>query len=286
LRDAGVPALRAGAVDPQTTVGMAEGAARQALDDAKLTPADVDFLIIGTTSPDVVFPNVGCLLQERLGIRGGAAFSVEAGSAGFIYALSIADRFIASAQAQCALVIGADTLAGGSEGHDRASPANYAAAAGAVVLEAASEPGIVAMHLGADRDDENIPPGAAAPRRADNAADQTHGTAETEGFRPAWASLRTVLDETLARHSLSIDEINGMLPQQADLPVLQAMARHLGIPMQKVILTREYHGDRASAEVPLALDLAIREGRIGAGDLLLLVALGDTVTWGSALIRL
>jgi 3-oxoacyl-[acyl-carrier-protein] synthase-3 len=252
---------------------MAEGAARQALDDAKLTPADVDFLIIGTTSPDVVFPNVGCLLQERLGISGGAAFSVEAGSAGFIYALSIADRFIASAQAQCALVIGADTLAGGSEGHDRASPADYAAAAGAVVLEAASEPGIVAMHLGADRDDKNIPQGAAAPR-------------ETEGFKPAWASLRTVLDETLARHGLSIDEINGVLPQQADLPAIQAMARHLGIPMQKVILTRDYHGDRAAAEVPLALDLAIREGRIGAGDLLLLVALGDTVTWGSALIRL
>lgn len=283
MRDVGVPALTAGAEDPQTTVGMAEGAARQALDDAKLTPADVDFLIIGTTSPDVVFPNVGCLLQERLGIRGCAAFSVEAGSAGFIYALSIADRFIASAQAQCALVIGADTRAGG---HDRASPAHYAAAAGAVVLEAASEPGIVAMHLGVDGDDENIPQKAASPRRVDNAADQTQGTAETQGFKPAWESLRTILDESLANHSLSIDEINGMLPQQADLPVIKAMARHLGIPMQKVILTSHDHGDRAAAEVPLALDLAIREGRIGAGDLLLLVALGDAVTWGSALIRL
>jgi 3-oxoacyl-[acyl-carrier-protein] synthase-3 len=273
-------------VGQQTTVGMAEGATRQALDDAGLTPADIDFLVIGTTSPDVVFPNVGCLLQERMGMRGCAAFSVEAGSTGFIYALSIADRFVASGQATCALVIGADTLPGSSEASDRETPANYAAAAGAVVLESASEPGIVSSHLGADRRYNKLLLEVAAQNQADNVEDHMLGVPDTDVFKSAVESLRTVVDETLARHNLNIDDINWIIPQQTALTVIQATARGLGISMQKVITAPEDHGDMVTAAIPLALDRAIRDGRINGGDLLLLMALGDAVTWGSALIRL
>ena len=271
--------------DPKTTVDMAEGAARQALDGAGLTPADVDFLVIGTTSPDIVFPNVGCLLQERLGMRGCAAFSVEAGSTGFIYALSIADRFIASGQATCALVIGADTLANGSDINNRETPGNYAAAAGAVVLESASKPGIVSSHLGADRNDKDLLQEVVSPNQIDNAEDHTLGTTDAEVFKPAVEALRTVVDEALARQSLTSDDINWVILQQSNLAVIQATARGLGIPMQKVIPAPGDHDDMATAATPLALDRAIRDGRIRDGDLLLLVALGDSVTWGSALIR-
>jgi len=271
--------------DPKTTVGMAEGAARQALDGAGLTPADVDFLVIGTTSPDIVFPNVGCLLQERLGMGGCAAFSVEAGSTGFIYALSIADRFVASGQATCALVIGADTLAIGSDINNRETSGNYAAAAGAVVLESASKPGIVSSHLGADRNDKDLLQEVVSPNQTDNAEDHTLGTTDAEVFKPAVEALRTVVDEALARQSLTSDDINWVILQQSNRAVIQATARGLGIPMQKVILAPGDQDDMATAATPLALDRAIRDGRIRDGDLLLLVALGDSITWGSALIR-
>jgi 3-oxoacyl-[acyl-carrier-protein] synthase-3 len=282
----GVSDVRPDTVERQTTVGMAEGAARQALDDAELTPADVDFLVIGTTSPDVVFPNVGCLLQKRLGMRGCAAFSVEAGSTGFIYALSIADRFVATGQASCALVIGADTLSGSADIDDGKAHGYYAAAAGAVVLESAGEPGIVFCHLGAERHYKELRRESASPNQTDNAEDHVIGAMHAEAFDSAVESLRTVVEETLVRHSLTSDEISWMIPQQTDLTVIQATARRLGIPMQRVILSHARHGDTVTAAVPLALDLAIRDGRISDGDLLLLVALGGAITWGSALIRL
>ena len=274
------------AVNSQTTVDMAEGAARQAIDGGGFTPEDIDFLVIATTSPDVVFPNVGCLLQERLGMRGCAAFSVEAGSTGFIYALSIADKFVASGQARCALVIGADTLSGSSDAGHRETAADCTAAAGAVVLVSASEPGIVSSNLGADRRYKALLPAIAVSNQADNVQDQAPGVTDTGEFESAVDSLRQVVDKTLTRQKLSSDDVDWMIPQQTNLTTIQATARGLGISMQKVVVVPEYHGDMATAAIPVALDCAIRDGRISDGDLLLLAAVGGAVTWGSALIRL
>jgi len=272
--------------DPQPTVAMAEGASRQALNDAGLTPADVDFLVIGTTSPDIVFPNAGCLLQQRMDIRGCAAFSLEAGPTGFLYALNIADRFIGSGQATCALVIGADSLAGSADGNGGETQASYAAAAGAVVLESASEPGIISSHLGADPIYKKSPPQAVAQGQADNIEDNSLEAPGTDVFKSAVESLRGVVVETLGRSKLTSDEINWMITQRSDPAVIQATSRGLGISMQKVIMVPEDYGDLVTASIPVALDREIRNGRISDGDLLLLAALGGAVTWGSALIRI
>jgi len=267
-------------VGEQSTIGPAEGASRQALDDAGLNPADIDFLVIGTTSPDIVFPNGGCLLQERLGITGCAAFSVEAGSTGFNYALSIADRFIVGHQATCALVVGADILSGQSEASDRAAPAKYTAAAGAVILESAGEPGILSSQLGSGRRKQQLPPESAAQKHAD-----TLEAPDTGDFQSAVTSLRTGVDETLTRHKLAGGDIDWMIPQETSLARVQAISRGLGIAAEKVIVAPEDYGDMVTATIPLAFDHASRNGQIATGDLILLAALGNSGTWGSALIR-
>lgn len=248
--------------DQHPTVGTAERAARQALADADLAPTDVDFLVIGTCSPDVVFPNVACILQERLGIRGCAAFSVEAGATGFIYALSISDRFIATGQNSRALVIGAESL---TKNSGPGTPDEFVAAAGAVVLEPGSSPGIVSCYLGADRNFAELP---------------------AEDVKTAVASLRPSVEEALGRQQLKVADIDWVIAHQSDPGVILEAAESLGVANGKFILPREDRRDIGAASIPLTFDAAIRDGRVSPGDLLLLVALGGSVTWGSALIRL
>ncbi len=271
--------------DAQMTVGMAERASRQALDDAGLAAADIDFLVLATTSPDIVFPNGGCLLQERLGLRGCAAFSVEAGSSGFVYALSIADRFIATGQATRALIIGADTLARHSGATDRKSSATCVAAAGALILESASEPGILSSNLGGDRGNPHAPTDSARPQRADIREDNMPGGQDAESFASTVESLRAAFHETLARHQLAAGDIDCFISQQMDETVIQILSHELDIPMPKMVVVPENLGDRATAVIPLAFDRAIRTDRIGDGDLVALAALGSEGTWGTALIR-
>ena len=276
------------AADDQTTSDLAEMAARQALDAAGVESGDIDFIVVGTTTPTVVFPNVGCLLQERLGIRGCAAFSVEAGGSGFIYALSIADRFVASGQAQRALVIGSETLSRMTDYNDPATCVSIGDGAGAVVLEASSDPGVISCHLHADghyRDLLNHPDGVSTQREPEDTDGPHIHLRDNEVFNVAVKSLESIVDETLVANDLHMGEIDWLIPQQANFHIIQATAKRLGMSMEKVVLTLQDHGNTSAASVPMALDVAVKDGRVKRGDLLLLETFGGGFTWGSSLIR-
>jgi len=276
------------AADDQTTTDLAEGAARQAIEAAGLEPEDIDFLVVGTTTPDVVFPNVGCLVQERLGIGGFAAFSLEAACSGFIYALSVADQFIASGQARRALVIGAETLSRMVDWSDRATCVIFGDGAGAVVLEAADKPGVISTHLRADGSYKDLlyhPYGTSKIQRPEDDEEPFLKMKGNEVFKVAVKRLESIVEETLAANGLKHGSIDWLIPHQANLRIIQATARRLEMPMEKVILTLQDHGNTSAASVPMALDVAVRDGRVKRGDLLLLEAFGGGFTWGSALIR-
>jgi len=276
------------AADDQTTTDLAEGAAREAMAAAGVGPADIDFIVVGTTTPDVVFPNIGCLLQERLGIRGCPAFSVEAACSGFIYALSIADRFVATGQSQRALVIGAETLSRMTDYSDRATCVIFGDGAGAAVIEPATEPGIISCHLHADGHYKDLlyhPYGVSKQRRPDDTEGPFIQMRGNEVFKVAVKSLESIVDETLAANSIDKSDIDWLIPHQANYRIIQATAKRLGMSMDKVVLTLQDHGNTSAASVPMALDVAVRDGRVKRGDLLLLEAFGGGFTWGSALIR-
>jgi 3-oxoacyl-[acyl-carrier-protein] synthase-3 len=276
------------AADDQTTSDLAEGAAREAMAAAGVGPEDIDFIVVGTTTPDVVFPNIGCLLQERLGVRGCPAFSVEAACSGFIYALSVADRFVATGQAQRALVIGAETLSRMTDYSDRATCVIFGDGAGAAVIEPASEPGIISCHLHADGHYKDLlyhPYGVSKQRGPDDTEGPFIHMRGNEVFKVAVKSLESIVDETLAANSIDKSDIDWLIPHQANYRIIQATAKRLGMSMEKVVLTLQDHGNTSAASVPMALDVAVRDGRVKRGDLLLLEAFGGGFTWGSALIR-
>ncbi|HEV7139234.1 MAG TPA: beta-ketoacyl-ACP synthase III [Steroidobacteraceae bacterium] len=276
------------AASGETTVDLAERAARAALDAAGVRPADVDFIAFGTTTPDMIFPNCGALLQARLGCRGAAAFSVETACSGFMYALSIADKFVRFGDAHRALVIGAETLSRITDWSDRSTAVLFADGAGAVLLEAAAEPGILSTHLHADGSygDLLYCGGGLAASSSDPAkARRTITMTGSEVFKIAVTTLGRAIDEALAANALERSAIDWLVPHQANLRIIQATARKLDLPMDRVITTVQEHGNTSAASVPLALDTAVRDGRIKRGDLLLLEAFGGGVTWGSALVR-
>ena len=276
------------AADGQTTLDLAEGAARQAMAAAGVTPEQVDFIVVGTTTPDVVFPNLGCLLQERLGVPACPAFALEAACSGFIYALSIADRFVSSGSARCALVIGAETLSRITDWSDRSTCVIFGDGAGAVVLQPASEPGILSCHLGADgryKDLLYYPYGPSRRRRPEDTETAAIHMRGNEVFKVAVKTLESIVETTLAANGLDRGEIDWLIPHQANIRIIQATARRLGMPMEKVVLTLQDHGNTSAASVPMALDVAVRDGRVRRGDLLLLEAFGGGFTWGSALVR-
>lgn len=273
----------------QTTADLAEQASRAAMDAAGVGPEDVDFIVVGTTTPDLVFPNVGCILQDRLGIHGCPAFSLEAACSGFIYALSVADKFISSGQSKCALVVGAETLSRITDWTDRSTCVLFGDGAGAVILKPAEEAGIISTHLRADgrykdlltaKSGISVQPAGAALRDGFNVR-----MAGNEIFKVAVKSLESIVDETLAANNLDRAEIDWLIPHQANIRIIQATAKRLGMSMEKVVLTIQEYGNTSAASVPMALDVAIRDGRIRRGQLLLLEAFGGGLTWGSALIR-
>ncbi len=272
----------------QTTTDLAEQAARLAMEAAGVSAADIDFLVVGTTTPDVLFPNVGCLVQDRLGIHGCPAFSVEAACTGFIYALSVADRFVASGQAKCALVIGAETLSRITDWNDRSTCVLFGDGAGAVVLQPAEEPGIVSCRLGADgryKDLLYFPYGPSRRPESMYAEDAFIRMKGNEVFKVAVKTLEGLVVDTLQENNLHSDAIDWLIPHQANLRVIQATAKRLGMPMERVVVTLPDHGNTSAASVPIALDVAVRDGRIQRGDLLLLEALGGGFTWGASLVR-
>ena len=269
----------------ETTVDMAEHAARAALDAAGCSPADIDFIVVGTCTPDLVFPNPGALLQARLGNRGGPAFSVEAACSGFIYALSIADKFIRSGESKRALVVGSETLSRITNPTDRGTAILFGDGAGAVVLAADDKPGVMSTHLRADGAFKDLLYCTGGISRGHDPAGDHIVMAGSEVFKHAVTMLGRIVDEALEANGLDRGAINWLVPHQANIRIIQAAARKLAMPMERVIVTIEDHGNTSTASVPLALDAGVRDGRIKRGDLLLLEAFGGGFTWGAALVR-
>ncbi len=272
------------AADGETTVDLAEFAARRALDAAGLAPGDVDFIAFGTTTPDLVFPNCGVLLQARLGCRNVPAFSVETACAGFMYALSIADKYVRCGEAKRALVVGAETLSRITDWSDRSTAVLFADGAGAVVLEPGSEPGVLSTHLHADGHYKDLLYCGGGVSRGFGPK-LTINMSGNEVFKVAVTKLGQAVDEALAANGLDRSALDWLVPHQANIRIIQATARKLDMPMERVVVTVQEHGNTSAASVPLALDVAVRDGRIKRGDLLLLEAFGGGFTWGSALVR-
>jgi 3-oxoacyl-[acyl-carrier-protein] synthase-3 len=276
------------AADGETTVDLAERAARAAIEQAGVKPSDIDFIAFGTTTPDVVFPNCGVLLQARLGIRGCAAFSLETACSGFIYALSIADKYVRCGEVRCALVIGAETLSRMTNWQDRHTCVLFGDGAGAVVLTPSEEPGVVSTHIHADGAYKDLLFVSSGVSRKADPNDPTAGFIQMSGndvFKVAVNTLGRIVEETLEKNHLDKSEIDWLVPHQANIRLIQATARKLDMPMERVIVTVNEHGNTSAASVPMALDVGVRDGRIERGDLILLEAFGGGFTWGSALIR-
>jgi len=272
------------AAEGETTVDLAEHAARRALEAAGVSPAEVDFIAFGTTTPDLIFPNCGTLLQQRLGCRGAPAFSVETACAGFMYALSIADKYVRCGEARRALVIGAETLSRITDWSDRATAVLFADGAGAVVLEATATPGVLSTHLHSDGEYKDLLYCGSGVSKGFGPKVAISMTG-SEVFKVAVTKLGQVVDETLAANGLERSALDWLVPHQANIRIIQATARKLELPMERVIVTVQEHGNTSAASVPLALDVAVRDGRIRRGELLLLEAFGGGFTWASALVR-
>jgi 3-oxoacyl-[acyl-carrier-protein] synthase-3 len=247
------------AAEGETTGDLAFGAAKAALEAAGVTAKDIDLLIVGTTTPDLIFPSTACLLQHRLGANGCPAFDVNAACSGFIYALTVADKFIRSGSAKTALVVGAETLSRMIDWSDRSTCVLFGDGAGAVGVSV----GFTHEH--------------------------NHGVRVvmqgSEVFKVAVKTLDRVVEETLAANGIDRHAIDWLIPHQANLRIIQATAKRLDMPMDRVVVTVDKHGNTSSASVPLALDHGVRSGRIQRGQLLLLEAFGGGFTWGSALVR-
>jgi 3-oxoacyl-[acyl-carrier-protein] synthase-3 len=274
------------AADDQATSDLAFEAGRCAIDDAKLTPEDIDLIIVGTTTPDLIFPNVACLVQEKLGVPACPAFSVEAACSGFVYALTVADQFLRNGIAERALVIGAETMSRIIDWNDRETCVLFGDGAGAVVLERSDEPGIIFSKISADgryRDLLYASSGVSArPTDPDESVLRMKGN---EVFRVAVKTLETIVDQVVQENNLDKGDIDWLIPHQANIRIIQATAKRLQMPMERVILTVQEHGNTSAASVPMALDTAIKDGRIKRGDLLLFEAFGGGFTWGANLVR-
>jgi len=280
---------RHSAAEGQTTSDMAHRAALKAIEAAGIDVADIDLIVVGTTTPDFVFPSVACLVQQKLDIAGCPAFDVNAACSGFLFALGVADKFLRSGTAKTALVIGAETLTRLVDWTDRTTCVLFGDGAGAVVLKADADTGILSTHLHADghkRDLLCCPVGVS--HGFDNSlpnAGVRITMAGNEVFKHAVKALDSVVDETLEANGLDKGDLDWLIPHQANLRIIEATAKRLEMPMDRVIVTVDRHGNTSAASVPLALDEAVRSGRVQRGQLLLLEAFGGGFTWGSALLR-
>ncbi|WP_297393958.1 beta-ketoacyl-ACP synthase III [Acidiferrobacter sp.] len=268
----------------ETTCDLAERAARQALDASGCLASEIDLVIVATTTPDRVFPGTACLLQERLGIHGPAAFDVQAVCTGFVYALTIAEKFIRAGGTKRALVVGAETMSRIVDWNDRSTCVLFGDGAGAVVVGASNEPGILSSHLHAD--------GAYKELLTVSTGVSERGPATgritmrgNEVFRMAVTTLDALVGETLAANNMKQTDIRWLVPHQANIRIIAATAKRLGMAMDQVIVTVDRHGNTSAASIPLAFDSGVRDGRIQRGDVVLMEAFGGGLTWGSVLLR-
>ncbi len=276
------------AADNEKCSDMALAAARQAIDMAGIEATDIDLIIVGTVTPDKVFPSTACILQRRLGIRGCPALDIQAACSGFIYAMDLARRQIETGGATTALVLGSETLSKVTNWEDRSTAVLFGDGAGAVILQAADEPGVIATHIHSDGEFEDlleIPWGISGGYDkvlAGEAHIQMQGNAV---FRKAVGTLGSMAQETLDDHGVDKHDLDWLVPHQANLRIISAAAKKVDLPMERVVVTVDEHANTSSASIPLALDTAVRDGRIQRGQLLLFEAFGAGFTWGSALVR-
>ena len=276
------------AADDETTVDLAEQASRNAIEAAGIDPSEIDLIIFATSTPDKIFPSSACILQARLDIHGCPAFDIQAVCTGFIYALAVAEKFIQSGSARTALVVGAEIFSRILNWQDRGTCVLFGDGAGAVVLQADDETGILSSHIHADGKYENllwVPYGIGDgfdEVKAGKAFVEMRGN---EVFKMAVNTLGRIVDETLAANDMSKSDIDWLVPHQANIRIITATARKLKMSMEQVVVTVNTHGNTSAASVPLALDVAVRDGRIKRGELLLLEAFGGGFTWGSILVR-
>jgi 3-oxoacyl-[acyl-carrier-protein] synthase-3 len=265
------------AAEGENTCDLAEQAARNAIAAAGKKTEDIDLIVVATTTPDQVFPSTACLLQSRLDLHGCAAFDVQAVCTGFIYAMGVADNFIRSGNARCALVVGAETFSRILNWEDRTTCVLFGDGAGAVVMEASGEVGVLSTHLHAD----GVSTGYDKMRES-AAFVEMRGA---EVFKMAVNTLGRIVDETLEKNGLSKSDIDWLIPHQANTRIIRATAKKLRMSMDHVVVTVGEHGNTSAASVPLALDVAVRDGRIKRGETLLMEAFGGGFTWGSVLVK-
>ena len=274
--------------EDELTSDLCVEAAKNAIESAGVTAEDIDLIVVGTTSPDLIFPNIATIIQEKLGIHGCPAMALEAACTGFIYALTTADKFVRLGDSKCALVIGAEIITKLIDWTDRTTCVLFGDGAGAVILKPSEEQGIISTHLGADgkyRDLLYYPVGVSKDLAKAGVGDSRIIMQGNEVFKVAVKTLSKVARETLEANNISQDDLDWLIPHQANLRIIQATAKRLGLPMEKVILTVQDHGNTSAASVPLALDVAVRDGRVKRGQLVLMEAFGGGFTWGSVLMR-
>lgn len=284
----GIAERRIAAAD-EFTCDLAEKASREAIKAAGISSGDIDLIVVATTTADQVFPSTACLLQHRLGVEGPPAFDVQAVCAGFMFALDIADKFIRTGSASCALVVGAETFSRIIDWSDRRTCILFGDGGGAVILKADTEPGILSTHLHSDgrfKDLLCVPAGISKNYEAIQSGTAFTTMEGSEVFRWAVTAMADLVEETLQANSLSREEVDWLIPHQANVRIINAVGRRAGFPSDKVIVTVDHHGNTSAASVPLALDESIRNGTINAGELVLMEGFGGGFTWGSALIRI
>jgi 3-oxoacyl-[acyl-carrier-protein] synthase-3 len=269
--------------DDEFTSDMAVASARKALEASGVETSQIDLIIVATTTPDHTFPSTACIVQDKLGIHNCPAFDIQAVCSGFVYAVATADKFIKSGSAKCALVIGADCMSRITDWTDRSNCILWGDGAGAVVMTASDVPGVLSTHLHADGSYNhllNVPSGIS----------NGHGskTIQMEGnavFKIAVNTLDAIVDEALEANGLQKSDVDWLVPHQANIRILQSTAKKLGMGMDRVVVTVDTHGNTSAASIPLALDVAVRDGRIKRGETVLMEAFGGGFTWGAALVK-
>jgi len=274
------------AADSEMASDLALNASRKAMEAGGVDPADIDLIIVATTTPDMIFPSTACILQHKLGVRDGPAFDVQAVCSGFIYALATADMYIRAGKFRTALVVGTEIYSRILDWTDRSTCVLFGDGAGAVVLTRSDQPGIISSHLHADGSYSGI---LAAPGRFSGGEAQGNPFVIMEGatvYKFAVKVLEEVVYEALAENNLQVSDIDWLIPHQANIRIIASTAKKLGLPMEKVVVTVDGQGNTSAASIPLALDIAVRDKRIKSGQNVLLEGVGGGFTWGAVLMRL